>query len=515
MLSETNIAVMLFVAFFVLSGCSSVIASTKGIPKDRLPPQVFVQNFDPIQTEIGKVYAKELLKSPQESAAMNIKDGSYALLHRAGLARMAQKSIDIQTYIYKNDIASRILMHEIWEAANRGVKVRILIDDNGLDSDFSDVIALDNHPNISVKIFNPYKNRIRFFRFPEMVYDFGRINKRMHNKLFIVDNIALIIGGRNLADNYFDNNLNVNFSDTDVFFLGKIAQEAHDSFDAYWNFHRSIPVALLPSKSKIKKYLKKYPEYLKKIEGSPKDWEIYHRAIEGFISRYKNRQNIVYWGHAKLIADLPEKIQEDNKSPITEALSKIWKSTTDSIYISSAYFVPGEKGIKHLENAVNKGIDISILTNSLSSTDALVVYSAWEKYRNELVKLGVNVYEYKRNEGKVKIRGKLSSGASLHSKTIVFDDKITWVGSFNLDPRSESINTEVIAVFDNSDFAKETKRLMQIEMQKSWHLILRKNKVIWEGVEDGKVIDEKHSPDTSWFVRFVNFLAKIFPESQI
>ncbi|PAF43574.1 phospholipase D family protein [Helicobacter sp. 11S02596-1] len=515
MLTETNIAVILFGLFFVLSGCSSIIASTKNIPKEKLPQSVEIQDFDALDTEIGKVYAKELEGLPQKSGAMLIKDGSYALLHRASLARMAQKSIQIQTYIYKNDIASRVLMHELWEAANRGVKIQILVDDNGLDSDFSDVIALDNHPNIDVKIFNPYKNRIHLFRYFEMIYDFSRINRRMHNKIFLVDDVALIIGGRNIADNYFDNNLNVNFSDTDVFFLGKIAKEARESFEKYWNFHRSIPVSLLPSKSKMKKYLKNYPKIIAKIEGSPQDWEIYKQAIEGFISDYKNKRNMVYWGEAKLIADLPEKIEDHLASPLTQALKKIWEKTTESIDISSAYFVPGKKGMEHLQNAINRGIDISILTNSLSSTDALVVYAAWERYRDDLVKMGANVYEYRRNAGKVKIRGKLSSGASLHSKTIVFDEEITWVGSFNLDPRSESINTEVVAVFGNKEFAKETKKLMQIDMQNSWHLVLKNHKVVWEGIEDGELFYKKHSPDTTLFVRMINFLSKIFPESQI
>ncbi|MDO7252459.1 phospholipase D family protein [Helicobacter cappadocius] len=515
MLSGTNVLVVVCVALFVLVGCSSIIASTKSISKENTLFNDTTRKFDPLHTDIAKVYLKELQSFPNQSGAMIIKDGSYALLHRASLARMAQKSIDIQTYIYKNDIASRVLMHEIWEAANRGVKIRILIDDNGLDSDFSDVIALDNHPNISVKIFNPYRNRIHFLRFPEMVYDFSRINKRMHNKLFIVDNIALIIGGRNIADNYFDNNLNVNFSDTDIFFLGEVAQEAHRSFGEYWNFHRSIPVGFLPSKSKMKKYMKNYSKYIKKIEGSPEDWKIYNLAIDNFIFRYKNRKNEIYWGNAQLIADSPEKVEKKVPSPITLALKEIWNSSTDSIYISSAYFVPGKKGLRYFKDAINKGTEISILTNSLSSTDALVVYSAWERYRDKLVKMGANVYEYKRSEGKIKIRGKRSSGASLHSKTIVFDDKITWVGSFNLDQRSENINTEVVAVFDNEDFAKETKKLMQIEMKKAWHLVLRKNKVIWEGIEGDETVDKKHSPDTSWFVRMINFFAKIFPEGQI
>lgn len=512
-MGETNIFLALLLGLLILSGCSSIIASTKDIPKELLLDKILPEPFNPLETSIGRVYLDELRVN--QSGAMIIKDGSYALLHRASLVHMAQKTIDIQTYIYKNDIASRVLMYEILEAANRGVKIRVLIDDNGLDSDFSDVIALDNHPNISVKIFNPYRNRIRFFRYFEAAYDFDRINKRMHNKLFIVDNIALIIGGRNIADDYFDNNLNVNFSDTDVFFLGKIAWQAEKSFEEYWNFHRSIPAIFLPSKSKMKRYLKNHSELIAKLKGTPKDQEIYRHTIESFIERYQTRQNPIFWGQAQLISDPPSKIEQNLQTPITEALGNIWQAVTDSIYISSAYFIPGKKGIKYFEKSLNKGIDISILTNSLSSTDALVVYGAWERYRDELVKLGANIYEYRRTEGKVKIRGKLSSGASLHSKTIVFDDKIAWVGSFNLDPRSEEINTEVVAIFKNEEFAKESKKMMQVDMQNSWHLVLRNNKVIWEAIEDGKVIDKNHSPDTSWFVRMINWFSKIFPENQI
>lgn len=511
MLSGINILIAVAV-LFILAGCSSIVSTTKITSIPTTSPK---NTFDPLDTTIGKVYHAELQAHIKQSGAMIIKDGSYALLHRASLARMAQKSIDIQTYIYKNDIASRILMHEIWAAANRGVKIRILIDDNGLDSDFSDVIALDNHPNISVKIFNPYRNRIRFFRLSEMIYDFPRINKRMHNKLFIVDDVALIIGGRNIADNYFDNNLNVNFADTDIFFLGEVAKEAERSFDEYWDFHRSVPAGFLPSKAKMKKYMKNYSKYIKKIEGSPKEWKMYNSAIDTFISRYKNKQNQIYWGKAMLIADSPQKIEKKIPSPITAELKKIWNASTDSIYISAAYFIPGKKGLKVFKNAIDKGTEISLLTNSLSSTDALVVYSAWERYRDKLVRMGANVYEYKRNEGKIKIAGKYSSGASLHSKTIVFDDRITWVGSFNLDQRSENINTEVVAVFDNENFAKETKKIMQIEMKKAWHLVLVKNKIKWEGVEDDEVVYENHSPDTSWFVRMIDFFAKIFPEGQI
>ncbi len=198
-------------------------------------------------------------------------------------------------------------MHEVWLAAQRGVIVKMLIDDNGLDSDLSDIIALDSHPNIEVKIFNPYKNRSRILRYPEMVFDFNRINHRMHNKLFIADDIALIIGGRNIADNYFDQNNNVNFVDTDVLFMGKVAKDARDSFYTYWDFHRSIPVALLPLKSP----LKKFKASIEKLKANP-EWEHYEREINTLSQKYERKDFKVHWGNANFIADNPRKIEDSS-----------------------------------------------------------------------------------------------------------------------------------------------------------------------------------------------------------
>ena len=255
--SSTNIALLCLICLFIFAGCSSIVASTKDI-KDPLALQSNpTPVFDPVLTAIGMPYQNKLKQNPTITGGMLVSDGLDAFLHRAYLARMAEKSIVLQTYIYKNDLASRILMHEIWLAAQRGVIVKMLIDDNGLDSDFSDIIALNSHPNIEVKIFNPYKNRSKILRYPEMVFDFNRINHRMHNKLFIVDDIALIIGGRNIADNYFDQNHHINFVDTDVLFIGNVAMEGKKNFYEYWNFHRSIPVSLLKFKTPLKKVLKR------------------------------------------------------------------------------------------------------------------------------------------------------------------------------------------------------------------------------------------------------------------
>lgn len=516
-MTDTHIVIILFIGFFILAGCASVAPSTYSI-KAPIPKSDF-GDYDSLTSPLALPYIDNLTQSSQ-SGAMLISDGSYALMHRASLAKMAKYSIEIQTYIYKNDITSRVLMHEIWQAANRGVKIKILIDDNGLDSDYSDVIALNNHPNIEVRVFNPYRNRIRFFRLPEMIFDFNRINRRMHNKLFIVDGIALIIGGRNIADSYFDNTLEVNFSDTDAFFLGNIAKEAQNNFIEYWEYHRAIPVEFLPSKHKMKKFLKNYPKIISKLESNENELDKYHQAMDNFIDKYRTKQNVMYWGEARLVADSPFKIDAKNPtSKIYGALKEAQKQVTDSIYIASAYLVPGKRGLADIKDSIQKGVNVFILTNSLSSTDVLVSYGAWERYRDRLIKANANVYEYRKSEGRIRIKGRLSSGSSLHSKVLVFDNKITWVGSFNLDPRSGVLDTEVMAVFDNKEFAKETAKLMRIEMDKSWRLKMSRGKTIWCAMDNDNSLKQQicytHSPDTSVWMRLLNVFAKIVPENLI
>ncbi len=513
-MSDTHLAIAIFICFFVLAGCAMVVPSTRDL--DTPLAKSDFGSYDPFSSPIATPYL-DYLKTSHKNGAIIISDGSYALLHRAALARMAKYSIEIQTYIYENDVASRVLMHEIWLAANRGVKIKILVDDNGLDSDYSDVIALNNHPNIEVRIFNPYRNRIKLFRLPEMIFDYSRINRRMHNKLFIVDGVALIIGGRNIADNYFDNSLGVNFSDTDALFIGDIAQEALASFKEYWEYHRSIPVEFLPSKRKMKKFLEEYPKIIQDLESDSSEWDKYDNITNAFIKRHENKENTIYWGNAKLFADSPTKI--DSKTPtsqITAHLADIWKEATDSVYISSAYLVPGKGGFAFCKEGIQRGVNIYMLTNSLSSTDVLPVYSGWERWRNKLVKAGVQVYEYKISQGKARIRDKTGSGASLHSKTLVFDNTITFIGSFNLDPRSSTLNSEVMAMFDNEDFAKENVKLIHADMQRAWHVEQIQGKITWSAQDDdGEIVSYTHSPDTSLWVRFVNKLTRIFPENQL
>lgn len=504
---------------FLIASSATVIYSTKNLPrdyKDKISSKIIIPPYDTLETPISKVYKDELINHPLKSGAILIKSGKVAFLHRIALVRMAKYSIELQTYIYENDVTSRILMHELKLAADRGVKVRIIVDDNGLSSDSSDIMILNYHPNIQVKVFNPYKYRSKILKYPQFLLNISRLNYRMHNKLFIVDGSAVIIGGRNVASNYFDDSRRMNFSDTDVLFIGKLAQDALGSFDEYWAYHKSIPVDVFPNHNNPQELSDLVESIKSKTAYYQQERELFETAVNIFIENFNAKKFPIYWGNSRLIADSPTKAEGgEHISPIIDALDGLWKETSKSIYISAAYFVPGKNGAENLIKGAKKGIDINILTNSLSSTDATVVYSGWHRYRDDLIRNGVKVYEF-RNEG-YKVYNRYNSGVSLHSKTIVVDDKISWIGSFNLDGRSALYNTEVIAAFFNEEFAKLLRQAMEKDMSEyiSWHLYNDNGKTKWKTNRKGKEIIKTHSPDTTLFKRFTTFILKLVPEKLI
>ena len=341
--------------------------------------------YNPYETPIARVYATELKSGDDVSGATLIQDGLSAFVVRSAFARMATKTIDLQTYIYSNDFSSKILIAELKNAADRGVKVRILLDDYGTKSDIVDVMLLNQHPNIEVKVFNAVPNRTKILYYPQFLTDFNRLNSRMHNKLFIVDNVAYITGGRNVGSNYFYPETASNFSDTDVLFIGDMTRFATDSFNEYWQHHLSIPASVFP-KATSKKALYKLERSFTEISRKNMDnAQMYNNIINMAQQEYQDRKFDFSWGRGKFLADPPEKVEmtmaekECYRGDIIKALQHLWAQTTDSVYMSAAYFVPGQGGLEHILHEENSGVHMTIVTNSLASTNAPTVYAKWEK----------------------------------------------------------------------------------------------------------------------------------------
>lgn len=519
--------VSLFIFTLPFMGCTTIPTSTTDEKLINYVPKVTAADFDydPMSTPIAQCYKAELTSDPEISGATLIEDGLSAFVIRAAFARMATKTIDLQTYIYSNDFSSKVLIGELKRAADRGVKVRILLDDYGTKSDIVDVMLLNQHPNIEVKVFNTVANRSKILYYPQFLLDFNRLNSRMHNKLFIVDNVAYITGGRNVGSNYFYPETASNFSDTDVLFIGDMTKYATASFDEYWNYHLAIPASVFPkSKSKraAQKLEKKFDEIEKKSAEAIKE---YNKIISLAQREYKQKNFDFSWGHGKFLADPPSKVEmtmeekDDYRGDIVQALQSLWNRTKDSVYISAAYFVPGQGGLEHMLREEKSGVHMTIVTNSLASTNAPTVYAKWEKYRRQLIESGAEVYEFMLSAEN--LRGqehdrerKQSSFSVLHSKTMVFDDDISWIGSFNLDPRSAYFNTENVAIFESKEFADKLRAMILQDAKTSWRVTLKDGEPVWTGMRPG---DEKprvyyHSPDTSVFRRAFKIITNLVPE---
>ena len=531
--SEINkVSVLKKVAFWIftlpLMGCTTVPTTTHDARLNEYVPKVSMAdlNYDPYETPIAQCYADELSGKKHISGATLIEDGLSAFVVRSAFARMATKTIDLQTYIYSNDFSSRVLIGELKRAADRGVKVRILLDDYGTKSDIVDVMLLNQHPNIEVKVFNTVPNRSKILYYPQFLSDFSRLNSRMHNKLFIVDNIAYITGGRNVGSNYFYPETASNFSDTDVLFIGDMTHYATDSFNEYWNHHLSIPASVFP-KAKSKKALRKLEKSFAEIERkSAESIQTYNSIINMAQQEFKQKKFDFSWGRGKFLADPPEKVEmtmdekEQYRGDIVRALQHLWKRTQKSVYMSAAYFVPGQGGLEHILHEEDSGVHMTIVTNSLASTNAPTVYAKWEKYRKQLIESGADVYEFmvsaENLRGKQHDRErKQSSFSVLHSKTMVFDDDISWIGSFNLDPRSAYYNTENVAIFESRDFADKLREMIIKDTKTSWRVTLDENgKPIWTGMRptDKKPQVHRVAPDTSIFRRMWKSICNLVPE---
>jgi phosphatidylserine/phosphatidylglycerophosphate/cardiolipin synthase-like enzyme len=311
-----------------------------------------------------------------------------------------------------------------------------------------------------------------------------------------------------------------------VLFIGDMTHFATDSFNEYWNHHLSIPASVFP-KAKSKKALRKLERKFAEIERkSAEEVKTYNNIINMAQQAFKHKDFDFSWGRGKFLADPPQKVEmtmdekEQYRGDIVRALQHLWKKTKDSVYMSAAYFVPGQGGLESVLNEENAGVHMTIVTNSLASTNAPTVYAKWEKYRKKLIESGASVYEFmvsaENLRGKEHDRErKQSSFSVLHSKTMVFDDNISWIGSFNLDPRSAYYNTENVAIFESRDFANKLREMIIKDTKTSWHVTLDEHgNTVWTGQRstDKNPQVHKRAPDTSVFRRIWKSICNLVPE---
>ncbi|WP_076997637.1 phospholipase D family protein [Variovorax sp. KK3] len=447
-------AVALGAWLLVLPGCAMLPATP-----ERQPSTAFTSTDD---TALGRELAPELAAHPGRSGILPLIDAEEAFAARAALAKAAERSLDLQYYIWRNDTTGQLLFEAAWDAAERGVRVRILVDDNntaGLDGTLA---VLDAHPRIDVRLFNPFANR--GFRLGAFVLDFARLNRRMHNKSFTADNQVTIVGGRNVGDEYYGANSRLGFQDLDVAAVGPVVREVSREFDLYWNSEAAYPASSLlppPTADDRARLLAQWTQ----LHQLPETQRYLEAVRQTPLIRDVNEHRVRFeWADARVVSDLPSKVQPDADREATlmfPLLKEAMGEPRRELDLVSPYFVPGQDGTQELAALARSGVKVRVLTNSLAATDVSAVHSGYARYRQTLLEAGAVIYELKPGaappprpaEERLRNPGG-SSAASLHAKTFGVDRARIFVGSLNLDPRSVRLNTEMGVVIDSPVLAQ-------------------------------------------------------------
>lgn len=432
---------------------------------------------DTASTRLGQS-AQSITKGHEgQNGFFPMPNGVDALLMRLHLAQAADRSLDMMYYIWQPDLVGRHLSAAVLAAADRGVRVRLLLDDIGTDADDNVLMSMDAHPNIEIRLFNPVASRT--FRRLSSVGDFGRVNRRMHNKAFIADNQRAVLGGRNIGDEYFGAHAEVDYGDLDVAIIGPAVNKVSASFDLYWNAPMVYPIAALTGRTGDNVSLDTLRAQLAAFIESQRETPFVQSVRSEAALVDVNATGRIFWGIAHLLFDDPAKVTRD--ATVTEGrllpqFAALGVAPTKEITVVSPYFVPGDAGVAWLTGLVKNGVHVTVLTNSLASNDVTSVHSGYKRYREALVDGGVRLYElrpeainYTRKENKE--RHLQGSRAALHAKTFVFDRRAIFIGSLNLDPRSIALNTEIGVVCENPAMAESLLGPLEARLdQIAWRL---------------------------------------------
>ena len=471
------------------------------------------------QTALDRELEPLLAQHPGQTGALLVRDGVDAFAARALSAQKAGRSLDLQYYIWHDDLTGRLLGREVWRAAERGVRVRMLLDDMNAEGMDSKLLLLDAHPNIEIRLYNPFRNRTGPARAVELVQRVFSVNHRMHDKAWIADGRVAVVGGRNIGEEYFGAANEVNFRDLDTVLFGPAVDEASAIFDRYWNSAAVVPLSALARAPKggfdsmageieAEAHGPAALRYLDRVAASPK------------VQDYARSQLVPFWSaNIHVVADPPLKWKEDPSDDwLVHRIQRDVATAQHKVLLISPYFVPGEDATAKLTALAARGTTVGVVTNSLAANDVAAVYSGYAPYREALLRGGVHVYEL-RAQGIPDSSLFGSSGASLHTKAYSLDDARGFIGSFNLDARSAYLNTEMGVMFDDPAMARAVRDefLRLSGPQLSWWMTLgRDGEARWldRTTMPPRLLDTE--PDTSRWQRVKSRAIGLLPvESQL
>ena len=444
-----------------------------------------------------------------------------AFATRALAARAAGRSLDLMYYYWKDDLTGRLLAQEIVKAADRGVRVRLLLDDINTQGKDRIYLSMDSHPNIYVRLFNPSRARRKGLRRGlEMALRALSVTRRMHNKAWIADGQLAIVGGRNIGDEYFDAAQISNFRDIDMLLAGPVVQEVEQVFDAFWNSEVTMPIGSLVRARKPK--LDRLRANLAEAAAADNARPYVTQAMErvSLMVMFNSLLPVNWTSAVKIVADPPEKaLNRNSENWIMETLLPVIASAERSISITSPYFVPGSAGVALLTGMAREGVDVAVLTNSLAATDVAAVHGGYAPYRRALLDGGVKLHELQPFLRKHQISLFGSKGASLHTKAFAIDGHTGFVGSFNFDPRSASLNTEMGVLFVEPEIVQTLEGLFELESGPAMSyrvFIAEDGKLRWAEEADDELVIHDHEPEARLSRRAVASVISWLPiESQL
>jgi putative cardiolipin synthase len=497
----------LALVFSVATGCASIDFD---YPKE----ESFALSPAP-DTYFGQQKAKIDEAPPGESSFHLLINGIEALAARWRMAAHAERTIDVQYYLITNDRIGVPFIGTLLKAADRGVRVRLLLDDIQTKGYDAGLAALDSHPYFEVRVFNPFNARASRIS----VFDIERVNRRMHNKSFTVDNQLTIIGGRNIAAEYFAARDDVNFGDVDVLATGPVVRDVSQMFDTYWNHRAAVPVRAFADAPKdpdaaleeLRSRIDEQTDALTKSEYVDAFGDSMRFIIDLDLADFISAPY-------ELAYDSPDKSDVDlaaRSHSITTPLRKAVARAEHQLVIVSPYFVPLDSGVAFLTELQERGVDVIVITNSLASTNHAVVHSGYAPYRKRLLQAGVRIYEvHPKSEVLGVDRGKPGAAlATLHTKGFVVDRNEMFFGSFNWDPRSAKINTELGVIIESAELAEAVlQRIAERLDSHTFEVVLdEKDRIRWvDRAGNSEIILDKE-PQTSWWRRFQAGFYGIFP----
>jgi len=455
-----------------------------------------------------------LASAHPRSGVSLLADPDDALQSRLHLAALAQSTLDLQYYLWQGDDSGLALTYEVLRAAERGVRVRILLDDiyhSGRDSAYQ---ALDSHPNVEVRLFNPMGNRGSV---KQMNYAVGKsaFNYRMHNKIFLVDGVAAILGGRNIGDEYFGRDASFNFQDMDAIVVGKVAADAGGAFDLFWNAELAIPVAALTQRT----YHITEEQTAQLITARERVRPAVERGRAASATRADWLATLasgLLWTKAEILVDRPDRSDDYPDSAFMTFMHDAHAQPRESAVIQTAYLIPNGPTLANLERLTSAGVTLRILTNSAKSNNHSSVHAYYAGYRKALLTTGIDLYEV---QGKGSLAAYLDrvgedAHAGLHTKAMVIDDRVAVIGSYNMDPRSRVWNSEIALIVRDPDFARQVLQEMERDFapEASWRLSLDDTgALIWTGESGDELVQLTKDPGSSWWDRFLWGMLRLLP----